>query len=746
MVLKSKYMFYFLKNLGSFFPVRLLLDYLKFNRLILLSWLLPFLFITGVAGEKFGVQTLFLTPEYMGTVNVVAFMFVGLATGSFIMAFHIASYVVMAHRHPFIVRLSKPFYRYAINNSAIPLAYLLLYLIISATYQARYELQSAGVIVFHLLAFLLGVVVFVYLSFGFFYLVVKIVPRLIRYLRLKIKISNKLNFHLLKYLTDKDADNKIKESPIENDMGVKDGFYLLSFFKIRPIGKYTHFTRQQFKQVFQYQHVNAFSYVTFVLVLVIIRGLIKDVPELIIPAGASFLILLTVLLLTTSLFYIVFGKWTVVVIFSVLFLFGYFSPFNMMKYSNSAYGMDYSKNESVNLFSHGNFRQDSLNTIHILNRWKKKNSSVDGSKSKPKMVIICASGGGLKMAVWTYYALGYADSVLNGKLLNHVGLITGASGGMLGAACLRENYLRYQQGKEQHVFSIDKTNRLSKDILNPVFYTFSMSDWFFRLQTFRYNNKTYFKDRAYIFEETLNRNIGNILDKPLADYRKPVQEAIIPMMILTPAIENVGSRLYISSVGVSYLTKVPEGMQIKNIELRHNYARFQPDSLRYLSAIRMNATFPYVSPDVELPGKPEIYLIDAGLNDNFGFITAYLFVMEFKQWIEKNTSGVILIRLDENTKVDYHYISSPIKSMLRPLGSVFTDWINIQEDNYLPVVGSLEKVLPGKFKMMTFAFGGGDKHVPLSWHLTKYDKRILFNSIHSKENRRNIDILKKELN
>ena len=87
------------------------------------------------------------------------------------------------------------------------------------------------------------------------------------------------------------------------------------------------------------------------------------------------------------------------------------------------------------------------------------------------------------MAVWTYYALGYADSVLNGQLLNHTGLVTGASGGMLGAAYLRENYLRFVEEKEQTVFSLDKANKLSQDILNPIFYTFSMSDWFFRLQT-----------------------------------------------------------------------------------------------------------------------------------------------------------------------------------------------------------------------------------------------------------------------
>ncbi len=734
-----------LKGLGTFFPIRLLLEYLKYNRLILLSWLLPFLFITGAMGEKFGIQTLFLTPEYMGSVNAVAFLFTGLATGSFIMAFHIASYVVMAHRHPFIVRFSKPFYRYALNNSAIPLAYLILFLIVSAVHQNRYELQSSGAIVVNLSAFLLGVVVFIYLSFGFFYLVVRVVPKFIGIIREKIKISGKLNPRLLKYLTEKDAANKISESPIGGEKEDKVNWYLFSFFKVRPTGKYTHFTKAQFKRVFQYQHINAFSYVMFVLILVIIRGLIKDVPQLILPAGASFMIILTVLLLLTSLFYIVFGKWTVVVIFTLLFLFGYFSPFNMMKYNNSAYGMDYSVKKPIDVFAHGDYHHDSLNTVQILTKWRLKNSSPDSADSKPKMVIVCASGGGLKMAVWTYYALGYADSVLNGRLLRSTSLITGASGGMLGAAYLRENYLRFAQGREQPVFSTEKTNRLSKDILNPIFYTFSMSDWFFRLQSFRYNNKSYFKDRAYIFEQTLNRNLGNLLDKPLFKYRKPVQNATIPMMILTPAIENVGSRLYISSVGVSYLTKSPKGLQIKNIELRHNYAGFQPDSLRYLTAIRMNATFPYVSPDVELPGTPKIYIIDAGLNDNFGLITAYLFLVEFKDWIEENTSGVILIRLDEKTKTDYHYISSPIKSMLRPLGSVFTDWVNIQEDNYLPVVNSLKKVFPGKFEMMTFAFGGSDKHVPLSWHLTKYDKQVLFNSMKSVENLNNIDELKEKL-
>ncbi len=746
MITPLKYAITILKNLGAFFPVRLLIDYLKYNRLILLSWLLPFLFITGKMGEKFGIQTLFLTPQYMGSVNGIAFLFSGLAAGSFIMAFHIASYVVMAHRYPLIVRFSKPFYRYSLNNSFIPFVYITLFLVLGSKYLKTYELQTTGEIVFNMMMFLAGTAFFIYFSFGFFYFIVRVIPgfsdSVIRFL--KSRINSRPG--ILKYLTEKDAANKINESPIGTEKKDKVKYYLFSFFKIKPAGKYDHFSKNEFKKVFQVQHVNAFSYVTFVLILIIIRGLIKDIPELILPASASFYVILTVVVLITSLLYIVFEKWAVIVIFFALFLFGYVSPFNMMSYNDSAYGMDYSKKRAINVYDHGDFTRDSLNTIEILNRWKKKNTPAGSINYKPRMVVMVTSGGGLKMAVWTYFAMGYADSILQGDLLKHTQLITGASGGMLGAAYLRENYLRFLDGKEKAVFSAEKTNKLSKDILNPVFYTFAMSDWFFRLQSFKYNHKTYFKDRAYVFEQTLNRNIGNVLDKPLHAYQKPVTEAKIPMMILTPGIENVGSRLFITSTNVSYLTKSEKDSQIKNIELRNNYALFQPDSLRYLTAIRMNASFPYVSPDVELPGRPKLYLIDAGLNDNFGIMTAYQFICEFKEWIQQNTSGIILIRLDEKPNVDYRYFSSHVKSMLRPVGSVFTDWINIQEDNYLTIAGSLNKMLPGQFEMMTFYFGGEDKHVPLSWNITQYDKQILFNSIKSVDNQQNIDELKKKFN
>ena len=272
-----------------------------------------------------------------------------------------------------------------------------------------------------------------------------------------------------------------------------------------------------------------------------------------------------------------------------------------------------------------------------------------------------------------------------------------------------------------------------------------MSDWFIRMQHFTYNHNSYYIDRAYVFEQAINWNLGPVFDKSLYSYHEPEKEAIIPMMILTPSIENVGSRLIVASTNASYLVKTLNNSKARNIEFRHNYAGFKADSLRYLSAIRMNASFPLVSSDVALPGKPQIYIMDAGLNDNTGLLTAYQFITEFKTWIEENTSGVILIRLAENRNIDYHYTSSAVAGILRPLGSIIYDWPFIQEVNYIPVIRSLHKLLPGKFETMRFSLGVPDKKISVSWHLTKYEKNLLLSSINAPENQENIMKLKKIL-
>jgi len=725
----------FKKRIYFFFPVRLLVGYLRTNHLILLSWLIPFLVVLNQFGIRFGVPSLFLGPEYMGKINGYAFLFLGLVTGSFIMAFHISSYVVMAHRYPFIATVSKPFYIYSLNNSVIPFIYLTLYLFESFHFQTVYEFISVDQAFLNLSFFLLGVLVFIYLSFGFFFFMVRIWPRFVGFETSRLKKKRWLRW--LAHISEKDKQKKMEESPRENRGPSKVEWYISSISSTARSHDFSHFSKSYLTEVFHRQHRNAFYYVLLILAAIIIRGLLKDQPKLILPAGASLLLLFTLILLITSLFYIIFRRWTFVAVLVLLFVGNFASPFTINSYNNNAYGLNYSnKKATIYPHAHGNYQADSLSTIQILNRWAAKNALPSGKK--PKMVIVCASGGGMKLAMWTYYSLAYADSATNGRLIRHIQLFTGASGGMLGAAFLRELYLEKQEGKIQKLFSEKYISEITTDILNPVFYSFSMSDWFFRLQHFTYNGHQYYKDRAYMFEQTLNRNLGPILDKPLIAYRRPEEKAIIPMLILTPTIISSGSRMIISPVNVSYLSKVPYSKELQNIEFRYNYRKFGADSLRFLSAIRMNASFPYVSPVVALPGQPRLTLFDAGLNDNYGFLTTYAFVMEFRKWILQHTDGLILLRIDENDYISYQQHTTFNDRILKPLGVLFTDWLSIQENNYLPIVASLKKTLNGRFYFISFRFGSVNKRVSLSWHLSKREKQILKQAIYLPANQQQL--------
>lgn len=89
-----------------------------------------------------GVPYLFLDPEYLNEVNWVSMLLVGFALGVFFMAFHMVSYILYAHRYAFLGSVSKPFLRFSLNNSLLPLLFLAVYLTAIIKFQINTEERS----------------------------------------------------------------------------------------------------------------------------------------------------------------------------------------------------------------------------------------------------------------------------------------------------------------------------------------------------------------------------------------------------------------------------------------------------------------------------------------------------------------------------------------------------------------------------------------------------------------------------
>ena len=84
-------------------------------------------------------------------------------------------------------------------------------------------------------------------------------------------------------------------------------------------------------------------------------------------------------------------------------------------------------------------------------------------------------------------------------------LITGASGGLIGASYFRELKLREKEGKNTRPYAEIHRQLISTDNLNPLIFSLLANDFFVSFTKFEYNRNLYYRDRGYTFEEQLNQ-------------------------------------------------------------------------------------------------------------------------------------------------------------------------------------------------------------------------------------------------
>jgi hypothetical protein len=417
--------------------------------------------------------------------------------------------------------------------------------------------------------------------------------------------------------------------------------------------------------------------------------------------------------------------------------------------------MDYHKQKvNYNLAMIDSLNQSSANTsdyanmLAILEKWKGK---FPDTVHKPKLVFINCSGGGLRSTEWVFRVMQVADSLTHNKFSKSSELITGASGGMIGAAYYRELYLR-QLLDTSHAFVTDRQlYGVSGDLLNPVAFSLTMSDLFFNIQKYKEGKTEYSKDRAYAFERQLNSNTGYVFRKTLADYRQPEAEARIPMMIFSPTIVTDGRRLLISPQPISFLTQHGRDTSFNfsstedEIEYGKLFRNQDADSIRFTTVMRMNATFPYVLPAVNMPTDPPIQVMDAGIRDVTGMKTSLRFLYVFRKWIEENTGGVIFVDIRDSHKmrtIEDKPRTSIIQNFITPLGNIYGNLLTIQDYNQDENYEYARAWFKGNFDLITFELPTKEEDISLSWHLTTREKNSVYHAASLQQNMDSFNRLK----
>jgi hypothetical protein len=533
--------------------------------------------------------------------------------------------------------------------------------------------------------------------------------------------------------------------------------YLGTPTKVRLVRSVHHYKKEMLKEVIIRNSHSAFIFQMFAIFSLLALGFLGEIPVFQIPAGASIFLLFTIFIMIFSSFYRWFGGWTSF-IFILFFLgFNYAYKYNLLAIDR-IYGLTYNDvkaDYSIEAFRKMDesklvHKRDISKTIDILNKWKAKNTSAENPDKKPKIVFINCSGGGLRSSLWTFHSLRHTDSLLNGKLLSHVQMITGSSGGMVGAAYLRELYLQKQQNKIKDYYGKEYLNNISKDLLNPISFKIATSEWFFSLQSFTLDGNRYPKDRAYAFEKGLNDNTENVMgNKRLYDYYLPEVNSTIPMMIFSPSILNDGRKLLISSQRISYLTQNEETKRITYekvndaIEYSRFFQRQGASNTMFTSAIRMSATFPYISPSASLPSEPVVEIIDAGYRDNFGLETTLRFIKAFDNWLAENTSGIVIIQIRDKRKISPISTESQptlMQALARPVGSCYSNLFNVQDFNQNQQIQVADAWCKSRIEIINLELNNEEKeHISLNWHLTNKEKKQVLSSIFMESNKDAID-------
>jgi len=724
------------------FPVQLLFLHFRKYQVLLVFWFILFTVVNGSFMDTFGADSLFLAPEYLDNVNSISAALVGIAIGMFIMSWNISTFVLLSKYFKFLAATTNPFLKYCINNAVIPVIFIVFYFFRAYEFTRHKELISNVEILFLAGGFLSGLIFVLAVSFIYFFRADRSIMR-----KMMPTISNPGEYitHL-----------RPGKTAWYNDSLIRVEWYFDSH-KLRPTRDVRHYTPEFVDSLFKRHHFAAIIGVFAAFLLLITIGFFLDSPFFQIPAAASITIFFTILIGVAGAFSYFLQSWSIPYLIALLLMLNFFYKKEWIDPRNKAYGINYqNKSERPHYTKEGlmalcaqeKVEADRRNMISILENWKKNQDS-----AKPLLVLLNTSGGGHRSATFTMSMLQALDSITHGTIMKKIFLITGASGGMVGATYFRELYLQRLNGKNINVQDGKYVDDIASDVLNPVFSSFVARDLIAPAQKFKVNDFTYVKDRGYAFEQKLNMNTRGLLDKQLKDYAADEKAAKIPLIFYNSVVTRDSRKMIISTQPVSFMmqgwqdtTKIPV-MDPDVIDFASFFEKQNPYDLRILTAMRMNATFPIVLPNVWLPSNPVIDVMDAGLRDNYGQETSLRFAEAFDEWIKENTSGVLMIQIRDRSPGgwEYPYMSDDITDhATKPFLLLQHNWFKMMEyfqNDMLSYYAEHPARTVHKI-LFQYASDNTENKAALNFHLSKREKKDIRLSVNSFTNVQGFEHLK----
>jgi len=662
----------------------------------------------------------------MHKVGFLSFLFTGMGFGGFFISWNITIYLLHSHRYPFLSYIKQPFTHFVLNNSIIPLFFLSLFFYQSFVFQRYYELVNMYNIIGNLISFVIGLFLISGTTVIYFF-----------YTNKQIKISSPEFAELFQ-----DVDQNVDDYYWRQ---VRSFFHYSMKFKKTKVNKST---TGVILDIFRRNELNSIVILLIGYLILLLLGLFMEYPLVQIPAAGSTYLLFSLVVSAIGILGYFFHNWVTFGFIMFLVFINYIVGIFDITPRHKAYGLDYNKkfeytnNHIAQSHNYSLQVEDKNKILAILDNWKKNTGSI-----KPPLILINSSGGGLSSAYWTMLNLQTLDSATQYNMIKHCVMMNGSSGGMMALAYYRNLYYEYIQQNLDDICIQKYNEHISEDILNAVIFTGLVNDAFSMRKYTVISGVKYSKDRGFAWEQGYNRNTQQLLNRPLSYYKKPEQDGLIPMLVLTPTIINDARKLIISSQRLTCLAAPTTDsitqtlLEFDGVDIHALFNDNQADSLLLSSAVRMNATYSYVLPTVMLPTSPTVEVMDAGMRDNYGMSTQLNYIMLVKDWILENTSGVHIIHLrnlHKDFKIpDYSY-SDIIDKIIRPIGHIYSNRDELADFNDDYIYAGVQMVLGSHIHLHSLEYipTNENEKAGMSFHITNAEKRDIQQAMNWTSNRK----------
>lgn len=259
-------------------------------------------------------------------------------------------------------------------------------------------------------------------------------------------------------------------------------------------------------------------------------------------------------------------------------------------------------------------------------RWQSRGSDEQRPGPRPVLTVVAASGGGIQASAWTAQVLTGLQEELGERFTHSIQLISSVSGGSLGTYFFLHGF--DPEGAAPRAETLEPIRRAAMgSSLEATAWGLVYPDFlraFLPVIGERYD-RAWATEQAWLRATRVLRGETDRIESWMSSWNDRARDGRVPGVILNATVVEDGGQLLLSNLDLHELDAADPDRHGYTVHQRYG----EPTDLPTVSAARLSATFPYVTPvaraarpDGSLEGLESWHIADGGYFDNFGMVSA----------------------------------------------------------------------------------------------------------------------------